>query len=189
MKKILFAAAAAALLASCCNNAPKHFSGTITEASMNTLTVKAADSDRSASFSTMNADKTEAYGLLLGAPVVVDYTGCLKEGTAATKVATNPTYAEAVGRWTMPDPIAEDRVMGIEIDVEGVAQSIDMATLIYRSWELQGQRGRILLRGQSIGNGQTADFTQTGVITKNADGGYTLTIEGTDMVLTKADQM
>ena len=37
-------------------------------------------------------------------------------------------------------------------------------------------------------NGQTIDFTQTGVIAKTADGNYTLTIEGTDTVYTKARQ-
>lgn len=40
-------------------------------------------------------------------------------------------------------------------------------------------------KGQSIGNGQTIDFTQTGVIAKDAEGKYTLSIEGTDTVYTK----
>lgn len=188
MKKIITILAAAAVLASCCNKAPKTFTGTITDASMNTVTVKAADSEQTVTFSTMDADKAEAYGLLLGAPVVVDYKGCLKEGAAATKVATDPTYSEAVGKWTMADPIAPESVMGIEIDVEGAAQSINMATLVYKSWELQEEAGKILLKGQSIGNDQTIDFTQTGVIAKNADGVYTLSIEGTDTVYTKANE-
>ena len=43
-------------------------------------------------------------------------------------------------------------------------------------------------RSQSLGNGQTIDFTQTGMIAKTADGNYTLTIEGTGTVYTKAKQ-
>ena len=187
MKSIKFLAAVAALcgLAACADNTPKTFEGFIADASMNTVTVKALTSDETYTFSTMDADKSEAAGLLLGAPVVVDYTGKLEDGATATKVATDPTYAEAVGRWTMPDPIDPEGVMGVEIQVEGAAQSINMATLVYASWELQGEAGKILLKGQSIGNGQTIDFTQTGVIAKDAEGKYTLSIEGTDTVYTK----
>lgn len=188
MKSIKFLAAVAALcgLAACADKTPKTFEGFITDASMNTVTVK-APTDITYTFSTTDADKSEANGLLLGAPVVVDYTGKLEDGAAATKVATDPTYAEAVGRWTMPDPIDPDAVMGVEIMVEGAAQSINMATLVYSSWELQGEADKILLKGQSIGNGQTIDFTQTGVIAKDAEGRYTLTIEGTETVYTKAE--
>ena len=153
----------------------------------NTVTVKALTADETYTFSTMDADKSEAEGLLLGAPVVVDYTGKLEDGAAATKIATDPTYAEAVGRWTMPDPIDPEGVMGVEILVEGAAQSINMATLVYSSWELQGEADKILLKGESVGNGQTIDFTETGVIAKDAEGKYTLTIEGTGTVYTKAE--
>lgn len=190
MKSIRFAFAALVLagLAACCSNEPKTFTGTIADASMNTVTVKAATDDKTVTFSTMDADKAEAYGLLLGAPITVDYKGCLKEGVAATKVATDPTYFEAVGRWTMTDPVDPDAVMGVEIEVEGQAQSINMATLLYTSWKLTGEPGKIELKGQSLGNGQTLDFTQTGVISKSADGGYTLTIEGTETVYTKSNE-
>jgi len=116
----------------------------------------------------------------------VDYKGKLEDGAAAAKVATDPTYAEAVGKWTMPDPINPEGVMGIDILIEGQAQSINMATLRYTSWELQGEAGKILLKGQSVGNGQTIDFTETGIIAKDADGVYTLTIEGNKTVYTKA---
>ena len=186
--KSLIAALAFAGLTACADNSPKTFSGFIADASMNTVTVRALTADDTYTFSTMNADKSDANGLLLGAPITVDYTGKLKDGTAATKVATDPTYAEAVGKWTMPDPISPESVMGIEIMVEGEAKSINMATLVYTSWELQGEMNKILLKGQSLGNGQTIDFTETGVIAQTADGNYTLTIEGTGTVYTKARQ-
>ena len=186
--KSLIAVLALCGLAACADNTPKTFSGFIADASMNTVTVRALTADDTYTFSTMNADKSDANGLLLGAPITVDYTGKLKDGTAATKVATDPTYAEAVGKWTMPDPIAPEGVMGVEIMVEGAARSINMATLVYTSWEPQGEADKILLKGQSLGNGQTIDFTQTGMIAKTADGNYTLTIEGTGTVYTKARQ-
>ena len=185
--KLLTTAMALCGLAACADNTPKTFEGIIADASMNTVTVKALTADETYTFSTMDADKSEAEGLLLGAPVVVDYTGKLEDGAAATKIATDPTDAEAVGRWTMPDPINPEGVMGIEILVEGAARSINMATLVYSSWELQGEADKILLKGESVGNGQTIDFTETGVIAKDAEGKYTLTIEGTGTVYTKAE--
>ena len=178
--KIMVAAIALCGLAACSDNTPKSFTGTITDASMNTVTVENAEG--TFTFSTMDADKSEANGLLLGAPVTVNYSGKLEEGAA------DPTYAEAVGNWTMPDPIDPDGVMGIRIMVEGEAQSINMATLRYTSWELQGEAGKILLKGQSIGNGQTIDFTETATIAKDADGIYTLTIESNGAVYTKANE-
>ena len=182
--KIMVAAIALCGLAACSDNTPKSFTGTITDASMNTVTVENAEG--TFTFSTMDADKSEANGLLLGAPVTVNYSGKLEEGAAASKVATDPTYAEAVGNWTMPDPIDPDGVMGIRIMVEGEAQSINMATLPYVSWELQGEPGKLILHGQSIGNGQTIDVTDTAVLGENG-GVPTLTIEGSGVVYTRAE--
>ena len=188
MKSIKIMAAAIALcgMTACGDNTPKTFTGFITDASMNTVTVENAEG--TFTFSTMDADKSEANGLLLGAPVTVNYSGKLEEGAAASKVATAPTYAEAVGNWTMPDPIDPDGVMGIRIMVEGEAQSINMATLRYASWELQGEAGKILLKGVSEGSGSPIEFTETATIAKDADGIYTLTIEGNGAVYTKANE-
>lgn len=185
LQRILAALALCGLAA--CDHAPRTFTGTIAGATMNTLTVQGLDGGETYTFSTLNADRSEANGLLLGAPVVVDYRGRLRSGKPldATKVATDPTYAEAVARWTTPDPLDPEVVMGIEIEVEGVARSIRMATLEYTAWELQDEAGRILLKGRSIGNGQSVDFTQTGILAKDAEGRYTLSIEGTDLVLTR----
>ena len=182
MKSIKFLAAVAALcgLAACGDNTPKTFEGGIADASMKFFFFNDMSSYEIYTFSTTDADKSEANGLLLGAPVVVDYTGRLEDGAAATKVATDPTYAEAVGAWTMPDPINPEKEIGIEIHIEGAALSINMATLVYTSWELQGEADKILLKGQSIGNGQTIDFTQTGVIAKDAEGRYILNFDGTE---------
>mgnify|MGYP003242282435 CR=1 FL=1 len=53
-------------------------------------------------------------------------------------VETDTTYMEAVGRWTVPDPIAPDSVMGIELQCGGEARSLRMATLSYVGADLAG---------------------------------------------------
>lgn len=187
-RKLWLAALAALGLAACGEREPKTFTGFITDATMNTVTVQDQSSESTYTFSTAEADRSEALGLLVGAPVVVEYKGRLEEGAQALKVATNPTYAEAVGRWMLYDPENPEFSMGIEIRVEGEAASINSATLVYTGWELLDEAGKILLKGQSIGNGGSFDFSQTGIISKDATGNYSLTIEGTKIVYTKVSE-
>lgn len=187
-KKLLWAVLAALGLAACGEREPRTFTGFITDATMNTVTVQDQSSESTYTFSTEEADRSEAHGLLVGAPVVVDYKGRLEEGAEAIKVATNPTYAEAVGRWMLYDPENPEFTMGIDIRIEGEAASIRSATLVYTGWELLDEAGKILLKGQSIGNGGSFDFSQTGIIAKDAAGNYTLTIEGTKIVYDKVPE-
>lgn len=187
-KKLLWAVLAALGLAACGEREPRTFTGFITDATMNTVTVQDQSAESTYTFSTEEADRSEAHGLLVGAPVVVDYKGRLEEGAEAIKVATNPTYAEAVGRWMLYDPENPEFTMGIDIRVEGEAASIRSATLVYTGWELLDEAGKILLKGQSIGNGGSFDFSQTGIIAKDAAGNYTLTIEGTKIVYDKVPE-
>lgn len=184
MNNRLFALLAAAALAACGPDAPHSLTGTIADASMHTLTVRDAEG-QTYEFSTVDADLTQANGLLLGAPVTVEYKGRLQKEMQAAAVATDPTYFEAVGRWTRPDPLEAEAVMGIEIDIEGAAQSINMATLLYTGWELRADPHKILLRGKSLGNGRTIDFTQTATLAPDPDGKLTLRIDGTDTVYEK----
>ena len=185
--KIMVAAIALCGLAACSDNTPKSFTGTITDASMNTVTVENAEG--TFTFSTMDADKARPTACCWERPSRSITAANSKRARPPSKSGhPTPTYAEAVGNWTMPDPIDPDGVMGIRIMVEGEAQSINMATLRYTSWELQGEAGKILLKGQSIGNGQTIDFTETATIAKDADGIYTLTIESNGAVYTKANE-
>lgn len=187
-KKLLWAVLAALGLAACGEREPRTFTGFITDATMNTVTVQDQSAESTYTFSTEEADRSEAHGLLVGAPVVVDYKGRLEEGAEAIKVATNPTYAEAVGRWMLYDPENPEFTMGIDIRIEGEAASIRSATLVYTGWELLDEAGKILLKGRSIGNGQEFDFSQTGIIAKDAAGNYTLTIEGTKIVYDKVPE-
>ena len=186
--KLWIVTLAALGLAACGEREAKTFTGFITDATMNTVTVQDQTSESTYTFSTAEADRSEAHGLLMGAPVVVEYKGRLEEGAQALKVATNPTYAEAVGRWMLYDPENPEFSMGIEIRVEGEAASINSATLVYTGWELLDEAGKILLKGQSIGNGGSFGFSQTGIISKDAAGNYSLTIEGTEIVYTKVSE-
>ncbi len=186
--KLWIVTLAALGLAACGERESKTFTGFITDATMNTVTVQDQSSESTYTFSTAEADRSEALGLLVGAPVVVEYKGRLEEGARALKVATNPTYAEAVGRWMLYDPENPEFSMGIEIRVEGEAASINSATLVYTGWELLDEAGKILLKGQSIGNGGSFDFSQTGIISKDAAGNYSLTIEGTKIVYDKVSE-
>ena len=63
--------------------------------------------------------------LLIGNPVEVVYKKTA-EGNTAIKITGNATYAAAIGQWTMPDPIAPDKGMGVNIEVDGVASSIEI---------------------------------------------------------------
>lgn len=184
MKKMkIFAAAAAAVALAACGGKPetKQYVGTIADATMNTVTVRSFDSETL--FAKEGADLSEANGLLLGAPVVVEYTGDLAQPASVktVKIATDATYAKAVGRWVEPNPINPDEMQGIEILVGGQAQSINMYTLRYNAWELTLDNDKILLLGESEGSGAPIEIEHEGVISKT-DGQLTLTINGTTLV-------
>ncbi len=169
---IILSAIVAVCLASCtCNKKANPLKGVIYDATMNTVTVIDAAGD-TVTFSTMDADRSEAHGLLLGDTAVVTYTGELGvEGSvpAATKVVVIRTPRDAdklVGSWVQPIAGQEGKVQGIKIGEDGQAESINMATLVYQGWYSFGANDinnadMIVLRGQSIGNKQTIDFTDT----------------------------
>lgn len=62
------------------------------------------------------------------------------------------------GKWVEPIP-GQQGVQGIELQKDGKATSINMATLKYESWKKQDNN--LILNGQSIGNGQTINFSDT----------------------------
>lgn len=159
--------------------------GFIVDATMNTLTVRALTSEDTYTFDIQDADKAEAYGLLTGNVVEVEYAGEVGESPKAIKVTADRTYANAIGSWTMPDPIDPDGKMGVEIKVEGAASSINMATLVYSSWELAGTENQIILHAKSIGNGVESDFTQKATITEGEDGKLCMKIADTNVVYEK----
>lgn len=68
------------------------------------------------------------------------------------------------GKWLEPVPGMEDQMQGISLEKDGKASSINSATLQYQSWKRQGDI--LILSGQSLGNGQTIDFSDSYQIEK-----------------------
>ncbi len=62
------------------------------------------------------------------------------------------------GKWVEPVPNMPEIKQGFYLEQGGRAESINMATLQYESWEERD--GNLILKGKSIGNHQTIDFTE-----------------------------
>ena len=73
--------------------------------------------------------------------------------------AGSASYENLPGHWIESMPANSQIVQGIRLDADGGAASIGMHTLRYVGWERHGDR--LVLRGRSIGNGQTLDFSDT----------------------------
>lgn len=73
------------------------------------------------------------------------------------------TEQELVGLWVEPIP-GMAGVQGVALEKGGKARSINMATLVYDGWECSGDR--LILSGESIGNGTRGRFNDTLTIEK-----------------------
>ncbi|AIM37653.1 hypothetical protein KO02_13950 [Sphingobacterium sp. ML3W] len=63
------------------------------------------------------------------------------------------------GNWVEPIPGMEESMQGVSLKKGGMANSINMATLEYSTWEKTGDK--LILSGKSIGNHQTSAFSDT----------------------------
>lgn len=168
MKNVIYALslAAIALTMVACNNPNKEntITGVIIDATMiNVVIVNGCDT---MTFSTMDADKSEVNGILIGDTATVTYNGDIKKNNNfanATKLVVNPIQDPLVGSWVKPIE-GIGGFEGIEIVRNGVATSINSATLLYETWRRDGNL--VILTGKSIGNGQTIDFSDSLVIQK-----------------------
>lgn len=144
-------------IASCTSNAPKTLKGVVVDATMNTVLVK--DGTDTLSFTTVDAERVCPTGILLGDSIEVVYNGKLDKGVAganvATKISTTPQF---IGSWVQPIP-GMDGEQGFVLNADGTASSINMATLLYKSWKYEN--GMLLLLGESLGNGMTINFVDT----------------------------
>ena len=85
-----------------------------------------------------------------------------------------------IGSWIMPVEGQPGKMQGIRLDEDGEASSINMATLVYKYWEQQGDE--LYLTVKSIGNGVEIEGIDTLKIEKlttdslvlNSNYGYTL---------------
>lgn len=80
----------------------------------------------------------------------------------AASCSMQPTPASLSGCWTQPIPGQPQQVQGMALMPDGRAGSINMHTLLYTGWKLDGNR--LILTGKSIGNGSSSLFTATSTI-------------------------
>lgn len=59
-----------------------------------------------------------------------------------------------IGSWVEPIPINKNEVQGIKFNTNGTAESINMATLVYKKWWKEADK--LVLVSESIGNGSSA---------------------------------
>ena len=71
---------------------------------------------------------------------------------------SNTGYEKKIlGSWCEPIPGRAQDVQGIKFQKDGKASSINMATLQYKSWKINGKT--LILEGESTGNRQTLHFS------------------------------
>lgn len=108
--------------------------------------------------------------------IVLTLSAVLMAVPACTSVGVI-TEKELSGRWIEVMPDGQKFVQGVALSEGGEAASIGMATLQYESWRLLDGK-KLVLKGRSIGNGQTIAFTDTlSLISLSND---TLTLGGKD---------
>lgn len=74
--------------------------------------------------------------------------------------ATTVDNSQLIGNWIEIVPSAPELVQGMTLTADGSASSIGMATLKYQRWQSTSD-SQLILWGESIGNGQTIDFSDT----------------------------
>ena len=147
--------------ASGCASSPVTVTGTVCDATMNGLSV-IIDGTDTIYISTADADLQTPQGILLYDSVEVTYVEQRSEGVAVRKaqslnVIFSP-YTAIVGRWVEPNPINAEQVQGIEINADGTAASINMATLQFEGWTLTSPDS-VAFDITSIGNGTSQEMT------------------------------
>lgn len=167
MKKIICASAYFILLMSvisaCQPDGPQTLSGTVYDASMNTITL-ITDKGDTVNISTMNANPKKVPGVLINDSVKII---CENKDVDGTKVLTateltilvHSPYYFIQGTWVEPNPIDTKEIQGFKLNENGTASSINLATLQFTAWNLNGKT--LMLTGKSIGNGQTIESTDT----------------------------
>ena len=91
------------------------------------------------------------------------------ESAPAIAVANN----EVVGKWVHPVAGSEKENEGFELKADGKASSINMATLIYDSWKLEGNK--LTLQALSKGNGSESKFEDVYTVSKDEKGTISIT--------------
>lgn len=120
----------------------------------------------------MNTPKTITL-MLLAATLFA----CGGNKTTAPKADTDTTVS-IVGSWTMANPDDSAGVIGVKLSDGGKAESINMPTLPYSSWQQMGDT--VVLTGQSIIDDEAEPVSDTCIVSGNK-----MSISGTDIVYTR----
>ncbi len=142
-----------------CNNEqePQTVSGLVIDATMNNIMVLTNSGD-TVNISTMDTDPAKVPGVLLSDSVQITY---VKEKAGDVnilkaqelKITTHSPLFYIKGTWVEPNPINAKEVQGVILKDNGDAESVGMATLIFKSWVLSGNK--LMLTSESLGNKQT----------------------------------
>ena len=175
-KTILLSVCAALLLGSivACKktDSTQVINGIVYDASMNNITIITNQGD-TVNVSTMNTDPQKVPGVLLLDSVEVTCKNERENDIDILKaenlvITAHSPYYYIQGSWSEPNPINSKEVQGFTLNQNGTARSINMATMVMKSWSLENRT--LLLQYQSIGNNQTIEGTDTlNIVKLNAD--------------------
>jgi hypothetical protein len=148
-----------------CSQMENKVSGTIMDASMNSVTIINSINSDTLTFSTLTAQRTTEDGILIGDYAEITFFGKIKPITKAKSISVKASItARICGSWVEPVPGMETMEQGIELINGGQAKSINMNTLLYKSWKLMDPDSEgfyhIALDGRSIGNDTSFDFSE-----------------------------
>lgn len=172
---LAIAASAVLAFASCGPKpaAPQTVDGIVLDASMNTVTLITTMGD-TLNISTMNADPAKVAGVLIDDSVKLTYLPVDMGGVQVLQaqeltVTAHSPYFYIQGAWVEPNPIDPAAVQGMQLNQDGTASSIGMATLQITGWNLT-DANTLILNETSIGNKQTIKGMDTLTVVKlNAD--------------------
>lgn len=116
--------------------------------------------------------------LLFMAVALLVIAGCGSKSTGSTTSDTDTTHS-AEGSWTMPNPDDSTGVIGVKLAVGGRAESINMPTLPYSSWQQSGDT--VVLKGKSVVPGEESIPVVDTCIVKSDK----MSVLGTDIVYTR----
>lgn len=80
------------------------------------------------------------------------------------------------GKWIQPIAGQEGQFEGVELKANGIAESVNMATLQFEKWSQDSTT--LTLSGKSIGNGLTSDFSDVYTMVQPDNNSLTLLKDG-----------
>ena len=140
-----------------CAPLEKSVTGRVIDATMNNITL-ASDAGDTLNISTTDADLAAVPGVLLNDYISITYVAVkvekaeILQANALSVICHSPFFYIA-GTWVEPNPINLGEVQGFTLNQDGTASSVNMASLLFKSWEFDSQT--LILTSESIGNRQT----------------------------------